>query len=267
MIRYFIMKTIRRPLFFVSVGIMLFLWISGCFEYLVASKDNVIDVVYLIRVSAAFGVVLYLMPIVTALPFLARFVESVQNKVMYYQMIRSSPKKYFRGQIIGAIASAALVGVISIGILTIIFLVNGAGFEAGIGNFFEETCMYGWYHSSRLWLLYLWHCVIYVLYGLPWIFFSFILSLVTTNRYILIAAPFVCNFAISYIVEILESRYLGLLWLWPLQTILDGGLVDQEFWTIAHTIAYPLLYHFGIIAILGSIYFVVANRRFVKSGR
>lgn len=266
MTKQIIEKVLKSPMFVICIGITLFLWISGCVDYLRACKDNVIDVLYLIRVSAAFGVVLYMIPVLAALPFLAQYIEELQGKIVYYKMIRSNPKTYFRGQILGAFLTSFIMGTLIMGILFVIFVLLGSGFEVGIGNFFEQTCMYGLYHSSHMWVLYLWYCILYILYGIPWVFFSLVFSLATTNRYILIAAPFVCNFAWSLIVEMLYVKWPIVLWLWPLQTILDAGLIYQDFWTMAHTILYPLIYHFGLTAVLASVYYFVSKRRFLCEG-
>lgn len=266
MIRHYVKKIITSPVFIICIGILLFLWISGCIDYLRVCKDNIIDVLYLIRVSAAFGVVLYMIPVITSLPFLTRYTEEQHNRIIYYQMIRANPKSYFRSQIICAVLSSLIMGVTSMVILFIISILAGAGFEVGMGNFFEDTCMYGLYHSSRMWMLYVWYCVLYILYGLPWTFFSLVISLVTKNKYILIAAPFVCCFGLSYIVEIVSVKWPVLIWVWPLQTILDAGLIFRDFWTMTHTVLYPVIYHLGLIVLLGGIYYCVSKRRFLREG-
>lgn len=268
MFRLYVKRVIKSPIFIICTCVAIILWISGCGDYILWAKDEIIDMLYLFVASYTFGVVAVMAPALMTVPFLFFFAEELQKKLVYYQMIRTSFRHYYRDQIFGALFASFISAAISVLLFSVICLAAGAGFEIGKFNtFFDGTCMENIFYSSRMWLLYVWYCVTFLLYCMPWTLFGLLLSLFTKNRYVLIAAPFVCFWALSYVIEMLYPYCHAACWLWPALTLLhNSGWIYEEFWTMAHTILYPLIYNFGLIAILASVYYFVSVRRFRREG-
>lgn len=267
MFKLYVKQVIRSPLFIVCTCLTLLFWVSGCGDYISWAKDEIINILYLFITSYTFGIVLVMVPILMTVPFLFLFVEELQKKIVYYQMIRTSFRKYYRGQIFSAIFISFISAAISVLIFSIICLKAGAGFEAGnLCVYLDGTSMEMLFYSSKMWLLYVWYCVIFMLFCMPWTMFGLLFSLFTKNRYVLIAAPFVCYWALSYTVEMIYPYCPFALWFWPPLAMLDSGWIYEEFWTMAHSILYPLIYNLGLIALLAFIYYFVSRRRFLREG-
>lgn len=266
MFKLYVKRILKSPLFIACTSATVFFWISGCYSYMTWAKDEIINILYLYYASFTYGVVLLMVPVLMTIPFLFFFVEELQKKLVYYQMIRTSFRKYYRSQIYSALFSSFLSAAISVLVFSVICLIAGAGSEAGpFCTIFDGTSMEEIFYS-KMWFLYVWYCVIFMLFSMPWTMFGLIFSLFTKNRYVLIAAPFVCYWAFSYIIESICPFCPVASWLWAPRTMLEAGVIYEDYWTMAYSILYPPIYHFSLSAILASIYFFVSKWRFRHEG-
>lgn len=265
MFRLYTKRVFKSPLFWACVAAASFFWISGAFAQY-GFADQGLNILYVMRVSQAFGMIVVLVPVLVTIPFIFFWVEELQNKSVYYQMIRTNYRKYYRSQIFGALYSSGIVAIISVAIFSIVSFGAGAGFLPAECNFYDGTGVEAIFYSQNMWFLFVWQCIVFILFCLPWTMFSLVFSLFTQNRYVLIAAPFVCFFSMNYLLDALYPLYPNVVWFLPTQTLLEGKLLYEDFWSLKFHILYPVIYHFVLIGVLATIYYVVSKRRFQREG-
>ena len=255
----YLKRVLKSPVFILCVIVTVVVMVMGCYTDLSVSKNNVTPVLYCIIITHTFGISHMLIPILTVMPFLFFYVEEIEKKVVYYQLIRSNKKAYYMGQILTALISAGLVACLSMVIFTFVCMIYGAGWQVDnsikeyfIGTFFEKMI-----NNGNVIAVYLIHCLAILCFSLPWTLVSMVVSLYSKNRFVIISSSFISYMAISYLTQMASLEKLD-----PGLTLLKGKMKSEPGGGIYHT----LLYHFILISVLSAIYFIVSKRRFTNEG-
>ena len=182
------------------------------------------------------------LPIVSALPFAASFVEDVKNGFLKLYIHRVSRRAYILGKALGCIVSGGLVVVVGLlmayGVAALVFLPKEAARlpDAETPGYFRELLSVCWrfFLSGGLWAL----------AGLT-------LSSLMESRYIAYGAPFI----LYYVLIILHERYFERLYiLYPKEWLTPG-----EAWVLGAWSVTPLLLE--LMAILTLIFGYAVRKR------
>ena len=270
MFRYYMKRILKSRIFWICLGISLFaLLYPSRSEWVYCYTDyGRTPILYVLSTTGFTGIYTMLIPILTTAPFMLIFTEELKEKVVYYQMIRAGRRHYYRDQILSAIAVGAVIGGITYLIWFILTLAFGAGFDNSYGyySFLDGTVMEPIVYSDGLvWLTiwYLWLCVFYCLF---WSLIGMAVSLVTKNKYVLIAAPFIIYLVWEYVTQLLYSVTKTALFFNPGSPMMNGTLEYLPCWRVEYSVLYPILCYFVLIGGLSALYYFVTKRRFLREG-
>lgn len=264
---FYMRRIVKSRLFYLCIVISAISLIHGCSKDLPSARDNIISVMYLLRVSEGAGLIVVTAPVLMSVSFLFFFVEELDTKMVYYQMLRTNRVRYFRGQILSAVVSAGLIALISTVVFGVVCtLAGGSWTEMGDFSWLNAPCLEAIVFSAHLWKISVWYCVLLIMYCLPWALIGMIVSLFTKNRYILIASPFIVFMAWNYLTQLAYPYFYNILFVLPTEPLMGGGLMADERWTLGLTIVYPVIYHAILIGGLSLAYYFVTKRRFCREG-
>ena len=255
---YDMKRIINSAAFWGSVFVLVAVMFLGCFEDLEAARANHLSVMYLFFVTTTVGITHVLIPAITIVPFMFCYLDEMQKGAIYYPLMRSSKKTYFSGIIFSALLSSAAVVLVSLILFTLICLAFGAGWEANAsviqffkGDYFENML------EDSLGFVYIVHGIALILFSMPWAVVGIVISLFTTQKYLIVAGPFVFFMLFSYFTEL-----LGVFWLNPGWTLLKGSVRTRIGGGIFHAFAYQLIF----IIFLLLIYCLVWKRKLRYEG-
>ena len=234
---WYLKKILKNPVLYGAIALLTGLMCMGCYGDLAAAGENKISVIYCYIVANSVGISHVLVPVVTSIPFLSVYVEEHDKKLVYYQIIRSkSRRKYYGMQWLAALATSLSVAVISLFLFTIVCLLSGAGFGSNdsMKMYFEGTYFADYVKNDFTIRTYLIHCFAFLLYASPWPLIGMLVSSFSSNKYVIMASPFIALLAGNYITELLSVDTLH-----PGMTLLIGNEFRyQPYGGIFHTIRY-----------------------------
>ena len=244
---------------FLFAGIM----VAGAYGDLQGARVNSHPVLYLYLVTSDAGMTAVLIPVLTMIPFAFFYVEELEKKAVYYNLIRCSKGAYYGSNIAAAILSSALVSAFALMIFILVCLLYGADFEGGfassqavmsafVGSIYEAWLKEG----GMIWVL-LVKLLALVASSMPWGVLCLLVSVYTKNKYVILAAPFLITRLVSAVVP--EPLYL----LSPSMPTLPTGHVTR---LPDGGILYMLVYNGVFIAVLSVLYYVMSKRRYHREG-
>lgn len=258
MFRYYGKRIFTSPVFAVCAVLQAAVMVIGCYVDLLAARHNVVSVLYCFVITNAIGISHVLIPVVAAVPFLFFYVEELEKKAVYYQLIRSSRRERLFGQLGAALLSAVAMTAAAVLLFTGVCLLFGAGWEANLSMkmYFENTYFEQMVLKNTV-SVYLIHVLALLAYSAPWVLCGMIASLFSKNKYVILATPFIFFMALSYFTELLACFELN-----PGTTLLKGMALSFA----GGGIYYNLLYHTVLILLLCGAYGIVSGRRFRHEG-
>ncbi|MBO5389871.1 MAG: hypothetical protein J6A59_17385 [Lachnospiraceae bacterium] len=253
-------RIIKCPVIYVCIIVLTLLMIIGCCEDLSYAKNNNIGVLYCFVLTNSLGVSHVVAPLLVSIPFLYYYVDEIDHKYTYYQIIRANDKvKYYGAQILSAIITVLIVTIVSILCFTILCLLLGATWEPGqtMAYYYEGTFWEKYIVNGNSLFVYMVYCVCFVLYALPWPLVGIMASYILRNRYVIVASPFIAFVFISYITQLLSLERLD-----PGLTLLKGSVMYMEYGGVIHSVLYNILLTTLFIVII----FVEIKMRYKKRG-
>lgn len=262
MLRVRMKRLLGSCVFWGAVVLFAGIMIAGAYEELMAAKANSLSVLSLYEVTSTIGIVHLLVAIVPIIPFAFFYVEELEKKAVYYNVIRCSKRSYYMSNIAAAVISSVLVTVFALLLFVLVCLAFGAVFEAGgslgsLMTFYEGTVYVPWLEDGRLIYVLLIKLLAFVAYSSPWGLLCLVISIFSKNKYAIIAFPFIFHIGGSYILQ-----------LSPLAK-LDPGLTPLKGWVrrMPHGgIFYAMGYHLVLIAVFSVCYYVMSRRRYRREG-
>lgn len=232
--------------FWIAVsGIILMGIISGS-DYLFVVHFEAGDGVWPEFLSGLFYTVtsdlfLMMIPIFAALSFSSVFIDEYSNRSIRYLLCRTTRKKYCISKTLSVAISGAVPVLIGIMTLFFVFLVllpqsnnSGRDYSFQYYVFFAEL-------------------LILILNGAIWAILGAVFSVLTKNKYIAFAAPFI----VYYILSVFQSRY------YPEYLILNPTEIMRSPLYIGR--CEPGLIVSGIILIIVALLFILQLRNKVKN--
>ena len=211
---------------------------------------------YMLQVATDYGIGIVIIPIFAAVPIGSRTTDIISG---YRCIGRTTRKRYVSSQIVSSIISGFLVIMIPLLLFIITLLILGyRGVGFGIEGTYEDTVIYFFLMEGNGMLILLMRCVLLSLFGASCAVLVTLLSMFTSNRYILCALPFI----IIEIFHFCTNWQCVVFFLNPMVTFLSctpyinyypfGGIPNA------------LLYHITWILIFSLIYKTVYKWRFLN---
>lgn len=267
MFSYNMKRILTGKMFYICIILSAVLLYIGGYVDIEAARDNSIPLLSCLHTTQFEGVIIVVAPIIMAIPFLVIFVEDNEKKAIYFQLMRTSQRKYYAGQLAAAVCSAGAIALVSIIIFIICCLTSGVVWEnEWYYTLLDDTCLRDIIYSSDIWKLTLWYHMCLVFFCMPWAVIGMVVSLFTKNKYIIIASPFVIFMAWNYLCQIIQNIWPPIKWIRPTEPTLFDELVHADFWSLKLTISYPIIYHVLLIGGLSLIYYFTIKRRFRNEG-
>lgn len=259
MIRTNMKKILKSGVFWGSVTLFVIIMVVGVYTDLLAAKGNQISVIYFYLVTNSVGIAHVLVPIITIIPFTFFYVEELDKKAVYYKLIRCSKKNYYVSNIVTSILSSVLVSVIALTVFFIICIVFGANFSADsvIEVYYEGTYFEAWIENEQIILLVVVNVIMFLLFSIPWGLLSLAVSVLSKNKYIIIASPFIIFMGGSCIAEMMSLSMLH-----PGLMLLKGAILKMPYGGIFYATGYHMVFSF----LFSVFYYVMSKRRFVHEG-
>ena len=253
-------RLLGSRVFWGAVVLFAAIMVAGAYEDLPHARVNSSSVLYLYMVSTSIGIAHALVAIVPIIPFAFFYVEELEKKAVYYNLIRCSKRSYYWSNIVAAVLSSVLVTVFALLLFTLVCLAFGAGLETGqsvmshygTSPFFRE-CL----EDGRLIYVMLINFLAFVAYSAPWGLLCLLISIFSKNKYVIVAFPFIFKIAVSYLLQGSLDRFDPSLTILKSQFVLSmpyGGIF------------YALGYHAVFITLFSVCYYVLSRRRYRHGG-
>lgn len=274
MLRFYLKRIMKSRLFLFCLGITVFVLLFGTMNILLVAREcavhnEAISIMESLHATLDFGgFFCVIAPALMSITPLYFFTEDLEKRAVYYQMIRGNRKSYYLGQIVSAMITTSLMIVIGLIVFVCVCTLNGVSWEHnGYWIYlFEGTNTEAYYYGAESWKITLWHLIVTVFYCLPWSLLGMVVSLITKNRYVVMASPFVIFMLWNYISHWLTQSIPKLVWVQPTKPLMLTGVLWEENWSITLTIVYPVLYHCILIGGLSLVYLLITRRRYLREG-
>ena len=261
MLRVRMKRLLSSRVFWGAVVLFAGIMVAGTYEDLLNARRWDLSVLYLYMVTTSVGIAHALIAIVPIIPFAFFYVEELEKKAGYYNLIRCSKRSYYLSNIAAAVLSATLVAVFAVLIFALVCLAFGAGLEPSD----SERYIYGispvfakWLDDGRLIYVLLVNFLAFVAYASPWGLLCLLVSIFSKNKYVIIAFPFIFNIMVSYSLQGSPLDRFD-----PRLTLLKGQFVLGLPYG---GIFYALGYHAVFITIFSVCYYVMSRRRYHHGG-
>ncbi|MCI8896051.1 MAG: hypothetical protein HFI42_07710 [Lachnospiraceae bacterium] len=194
-------RILGSRVFWGTVVLYAAIMVAGAWEDLLAARDNPsVSLPYLYVVTTTVGIAHVLIPIVTLIPFAFFYVEELEKKSIYYNLIRCSKRSYYLSNAFAAILSCVLVFAGALCLYLLAGVACGAGFYHGAGllSCYEGSCFEPWFYTEQLWRLLAVNILLFLTASVPWGLLCLAVSILSKNKYIVIAFPFILEQLFSY---------------------------------------------------------------------
>lgn len=251
-------RLLGSGVFWGTVVLFAVIMIAGVYGDLIIARGNSMSVLYMFVVTTAIGIAHVLVAIITIIPFAFFYVEELEKKAVYYNLIRCSKRSYYLSNIATAFFSSVLVTVFALLLFVLVCLAFGAGFDPSRMIYYYEGTVYApWMEDGHIIPVLLIEFLSFVAYSSPWGLLCLVISIFSKNKYVIIAFPFILHIAVSYG---LQSSPLSILD--PGLTLLKGSVLRMP----CGGIFYALGYHGVWIAVFSVFYYVMSRRRYRHEG-
>ena len=253
-------RLLGSRVFWGTVVLFAAIMVAGAYEDLPDARANDISVLLLYDVTTSIGIVHALIAIVPIIPFAFFYVEELEKKAVYYNLVRCSKRSYYWSNIAAAVLSSALVAVFALLLFVLVCVAFGAGIEtnSALRNHYEISVFVEWLEDGRLIYVMLIRFLAFVAYASPWGLLCLLISIFSKNKYVIVAFPFIFNFAISYLLQSSPLSRFN-----PDLTLLKGKFVLGMPYG---GIFYALGYHAVFITLFSVCYYVLSRRRYRHGG-
>lgn len=254
-------RLLGSRVFWTAVILFAGIMIAGAYGDLLHAGANASSVLYLYWVTTSIGIAHVLIAAVPTIPFAFFYVEELEKKAVYYNLIRCSKRSYYLSNIAAAVLSSVLVTVFALLIFVLVCLAFGAGFENSRSLMYAyEVSVFGeWLEDGRLVYVLLINLLAFVAYSSPWGLLCLVISVFSKNKYVVISFPFIFHIAASYTLQLSPLARFD-----PGLTLLHNSLFVLRM--PYGGIFYALGYHAVFIAVFSVCYYVMSRRRYRREG-
>lgn len=252
-------RLLGSGVFWGTVLLFAAIMVAGAYSDLPSARAESSSVLYLYLVTSTVGVAHVLVPVVTILPFAFFYVEEMEKKAVYYNLIRCSKRAYYGSNIAVAALSSMLVSVMALLIFVLVCLAYGAGFgfSEAMASFFEGSIYAVWLKNGGSGWVLLVKLLVFTAFSAPWGLLCLAVSVFSKNKYVILAAPFLIARGAAIVLQM-----LGLWLMDPGMTLLNGISLRLPYGGIP----YALGYNGALVAALSVFYYVMSKRRYRHEG-
>ncbi|MCH5341812.1 MAG: hypothetical protein J1E01_10110 [Acetatifactor sp.] len=260
MLRVRMKRLLVSRVFWAAVVLFAGIMIAGAYGDLLVAGANASSILYLYMVTTSIGIAHVLIAAVPTIPFAFFYVEELEKKAVYYNLIRCSKRSYYLSNIVAAVLSSVLVTVFALLIFVLVCLAFGAGFEnsRSLMYAYEESVFAAWLEDGRLVYVLLINLLAFVAYSSPWGLLCLVISIFSKNKYAIISFPFIFHIASSYTLQLSPLARFD-----PGLTLLQGLFVLRMPYG---GIFYALGYHGVFITVFSVYYYAMSRRRYRREG-
>lgn len=253
-------RVLGSRVFWASVILYAVIMILGVQEDLPRARDNSVSVLYFYLVTTSVGITHVLISVITILPFVFFYVEELEKKSEYYNLIRSSKKEYYLANVFTAIISSVLVSALALLLFCMVCLAFGANFhvDPSVGSYYEGMFFGPWMENDRLIPVLLVHMLVFLAASTPWGVLCMAISIFSKNKYVIIAFPFILRTAANLITDLTALHMLS-----PGVMLLKGSVILRMPYG---GFFYALGYHMVFVAAFSIFYYAMSKRRFRHEG-
>jgi hypothetical protein len=186
-------------------------------------------------------------------------VEELDKKATYYNLIRSSKKSYYLSNLFTAIISTVLISFVAILLFVIVCLGFGVKFtlDRSMIEYFSETYFQFWIVQENSIPILIIHIAAFIMFSIPWGVLSLAVSIISKNKYIIIASPFIFFIATSYITEICSIPFIN-----PGLMLLKGPILKMPYGGSLYVVSYQTIF----VLLFSLFYYIMSKRRFLSEG-
>lgn len=212
MFRFYLKNTIISPAMALAVvGLYLSMLVS-------AWPLGNSDLLYNYQQTISLGFTAFFIPVASVIPICYFQYNLVTGRTLQYYLMRTKKKNYFLGACVGALLSGAVVMIgafILFSMTCFIYSPMGSPY-IGNGLFGQDSSFYIELGKYPI-LLYLLNGFVFTLNGTIWPMLSLMCFGFTSNRYIVVALPFISRTIMSYFAQFTDIYFLD-----PSQLLLKG---------------------------------------------
>lgn len=252
MYKVYIKNIFFSKIFWIAISITLLTFFAGSYQSLIV-KDNALAC---FECATVWGPGHIVAMVLSPLPFLVIFSEETQRRAAYYQIVRTSKRKYIFDQIMAVFTSVMGMGFI----VLLVFLLICKAYDCDFSLAEQAQKLYGLgifenIVKNNTILFYLLVYISYVLYILPGAFFTMIISCFVKNKYIVFAMPWIVFRFFQILALVSGNSYLD----WSYASFV-GTTMSESLEGMLYCYLYPsALCLFAII-----FYYIIFKRRFVN---
>ncbi len=253
MYKVYIKNIFFSKIFWIAISIMLLTFFAGSYQSLIIQDDAL----ECYKCAVEYGPGQIVAMVLSSLPFLVIFAEEIKRRAAYYQIVRTSKRKYIFDQIMAVFTSVMGIGFIVLLVFLLICKAYDCDFSLteydvqklhGLGIF--ENIV-----KNNIILYYLLVYLSYVLQILPGTFFTMIIACFVKNKYIVFAMPWIVFRFFQILALVLGNQYLD----WAVASFV-GTTLSESLEGMLYCYLYPgFLCLFAIIS-----YSIFFKRRFVN---
>lgn len=253
MYKVYIKNIFFSKIFWIAIFITLLTFIAGSYQSFIVQDDAL--VCYKCAVEYGPGQIVAM--VLSSLPFFVIFSEEIKKRVAYYQIVRSTKRKYIFDQIMAVFTSVMGMGLIVLLAFLLICKAYNCDFSL---NEYDAQKLHGLgifenIVKNNMILYYSLVYLSYVLQILPGTFFTMLIACFVKNKYIVFAMPWIVFRFFQMLALVLGNPYLD----WALASF-TGTTLSETLGGMLYCYLYPsVLCLFAIIS-----YYIFFKRRFVN---
>lgn len=231
MIRVELRKYLFSPILLAAVGLFYLTLLLSC----IGTENN--DLLYLYEYSISLGYASFLLPVASVIPVAYFYYHEATTSYTWFVLGRGTKNWYIVSRILATMLSGACVILLAAAfffvteaLLCVGNPIIGPGLLSGYGSFFQALAnrqAYGMILTIML--------IALTLNGMLWPLVCLAVYALTSNKYVVIATPFVFRTLLSYLAQSIECYLLD-----PTQLLLKGIMRN----TAGGGIVYVLIYCF-----------------------
>ncbi len=253
MYKVYIKNIFFSKIFWIAIIITLLTFIAGSYQSFIVQDDAM----ECYKCAAVFGSGHIVAMVLSPLPFFVIFSEEIKKRVAYYQIVRTSKRKYIFDQIMAVFTS--VMGMALIVLLVFFLICKAYNCDFSI-NEYDAKKLHGLgifenIVKNNIIFYYLLVYISYVLQMLPGTFFTLIITCFVKNKYIIFAMPGIVYRFLQILALVLGNPYLDLMY-----ASFAGTTLTESLGGMLYCYLYPsILCLFAIIS-----YYIFFKRRFVN---
>lgn len=253
MYKVYVKNIFFSKIFWIAIIITLLTFIAGSYQSFIVQDDAMVCY----KCAAVFGSGHIVAKILSPLPFFVIFSEEMKKRVAYYQIVRTSKRKYIFDQIMAVFTSVMGMALI---VLLVFFLICKAydcdfSFNDHDAQKLQGLGIFENIVKNNTILCYLLVYISYVLQILPGTFFTMVIACFVKNKYIVFAMPWIVYRFFQILALVLGNPYIDLA-----VASFAGTILTESLGGMLYCYLYPsFLSLFAVIS-----YYIIFKRRFVN---